>query len=57
VAFRLLGSGERAQAVVRRWAARRWVKNVRPVFVVERCALDTLDPDLQRRLAALRRSC
>ncbi len=54
LAFRLLGDGERAQAVVRRWAARRWVRQVRPVFVLERCALDTLGPDLQSRLAALR---
>ena len=52
LAFRLLGNGERAQTVVRRWAARRWVRQVRPVFVLERCALDALGPDLQRRLAA-----
>jgi type IV secretory pathway TraG/TraD family ATPase VirD4 len=51
--FRLLGGGENAQAIVRRWAARRWVKQVRPVFVLERAALDTLDVDLRRRLIAL----
>jgi hypothetical protein len=54
--FRLLGEGERAQTVVRRWAAHRWVRQVRPVFVLERTALDTLDPDLRRRLAAHHRS-
>jgi len=51
--FRLLGGGEAAQTVVRRWAARRWVRQVRPVFVVERAALDSLGPDLRRRLTAL----
>lgn len=53
VAFRLLGGGENAQAIVRRWAARRWVKQVRPVFVLERPALETLDPELRRRIAAV----
>ena len=52
LAFRLLGNGERAQTAVRRWAARRWVRQVRPVFVLERCAWDALGPDVQRRLAA-----
>ena len=51
VAFRLLGGGERAQAVVRRWAARRWIKQVRPAFVLERAALETLDPTIQQRLS------
>jgi type IV secretory pathway TraG/TraD family ATPase VirD4 len=49
-AYRLLGGGEAAQSVVRRWAERRWVKQVRPAFVLERCALEALDADLQRRL-------
>jgi hypothetical protein len=50
LAYRLLGGGEAARATVRRWAARRWVKHVRPVFVLERRALETLDEDLQQRL-------
>ena len=50
--FRLLGGGDAAQAVVRAWAARRWVKQVRPVFVLERSALEVLDDDLRRRLGA-----
>jgi hypothetical protein len=52
-AYRLLGGGEVARSIVQRWAARRWVKHVRPVFVLERCALETLDEDLQRRLRVL----
>jgi len=53
LAFRLLGNGETAQAVVRRWAARRWVRQVRPVLVLERRALEVLSSDLCRRLAVL----
>lgn len=53
LAFRLLGNGETAQAVVRRWAARRWVRHARPVLVLERRALEALSADLRRRLAAL----
>jgi len=49
-AYRLLGGGETAQAVVRRWAARRWVKQVRPVFVLERRAVEALDANLRRQL-------
>jgi type IV secretory pathway TraG/TraD family ATPase VirD4 len=52
-AYRLLGGGDAAHALVRRWAARRWVKHLRPVFVLERCALQALDEDIQRRLLAL----
>jgi hypothetical protein len=52
-AYRLLGGGEVARSIVRRWAARRWVKHVRPVFVLERRALETLDEDLQRGLLVL----
>ena len=52
-AYRLLGDGDAAQTIVRRWAARRWVKHVRPVFVLERRALETLDADLRGRLLAL----
>jgi len=51
--FRLLGAGDKAQAIVRRWAERRWVKQVRPVFVLERSALSALNADLRRRLTAL----
>lgn len=50
LAFRLLGGGDKAQSVVRKWAARRWVRQVRPVFVIERTALDTLAPELRLRL-------
>jgi hypothetical protein len=50
--FRLLGGGEKAHSVVRKWAARRWVRQVRPVFVIERTALDTLAPELRLRLNA-----
>jgi hypothetical protein len=51
-AYRLLGGGETAQTLVRAWAARRWVKQVRPVFVLERRALETLDDDLRRAVLA-----
>ncbi len=49
VALRLWDSAE-ASAVVRRWAALRWVRRIRPVFVLERRALDALDAVLRRRL-------
>ena len=53
LAYGLLGGGEAAQAIVRRWAARGWVKHVRPVFILERRALETLAADVQRRLVEM----
>lgn len=53
LAYGLLGGGEAAQAIVRRWAARGWVKHVRPVFVLERRALEALAADLQQRLVEM----
>lgn len=50
LAFRLLGGGDKAQTAICRWAARRWVKRVRPVFVLERRALEILNRDRQDRL-------
>ncbi|HEV2356045.1 MAG TPA: type IV secretory system conjugative DNA transfer family protein [bacterium] len=55
LAFRLLGGGDRAQATIVRWAALRWVKRVRPVFVLERRALEILSRDLQDRLITVER--
>lgn len=52
VAFRLLGGHEKAQATVRRWAVRRWVRQVQPTFVLERHAMEALAPELQRKLIA-----
>ncbi len=52
VAVPLCGDPETADARLRRWAALRWVRRVRPVFVLERRALDALDPALRSRLAA-----
>jgi type IV secretory pathway TraG/TraD family ATPase VirD4 len=54
-AFRLLGGAGAGQEFVRRWAAHRWVKQVRPVFVLERSALEALDDDLRQRLYSLER--
>lgn len=50
VAFRLLGGRERAPAVVHRWVALRWVRRVQPLFVLERRAVEALEPQLLRRL-------
>lgn len=52
VALRLCADPAAAPAVLRRWATLRWVRRVRPVFVLERRALDTLDVVLRRRLVA-----
>jgi type IV secretory pathway TraG/TraD family ATPase VirD4 len=52
VAVRLCGSHEAMHAIVRRWSVLRWVRRVRPLFVLERRALEALDADLVRRLAA-----
>lgn len=52
VAVRLCGSPDTMHVIVRRWAALRWVRRVRPVFVLERRALEVLETDLVRRLAA-----
>lgn len=38
-------------AMLRHWAALRWVRRVRPVFVLERRALEALDQTLRQRLA------
>lgn len=50
VAFRLLGGHEKAQSIVRRWAVRRWVRQVQPTFILERQAVEALAPQLQRKL-------
>jgi hypothetical protein len=34
----------------RRWSALRWVRRVRPSFILSKRALDALDPSLLRRL-------
>jgi type IV secretory pathway TraG/TraD family ATPase VirD4 len=54
LAIRLLGGPEAAQATLRRWAARRWVRHVRPTFVIERPGLALLDRDTLRRLELAR---
>ena len=50
VAFRLLGGHEKAQTTVRRWVARRWLRQVQPTFVLERQAMEVLAPHLRRQL-------
>ena len=44
------GRPEVMQALARRWSALRWVRRVRPSFVLSRRALDALDERLTRRL-------
>jgi hypothetical protein len=51
VALRLCGDAVTTPRILRRWAALRWVRRVRPVFVLERRALDALDATLRRSLA------
>jgi len=53
VALGLLGDPDAAHATICRWAELRWVRRVRPVFVLERRALEALDPALGGRLAAV----
>lgn len=51
VALPLCGGPDVAHATLRRWAALRWVRRVRPAFVLERRAIDALSEALRRRLA------
>jgi len=51
LAVRLHGGPDAMHETARRWAALRWVRRVRPVYVLERRALSALRPDLARRLA------
>ena len=51
VALRLCGDPATTAATIRRWAALRWVRRVRPVFVLEKRAIEALDASLRRRLA------
>lgn len=53
VAVPLCGDLALAHVTLRRWAALRWVRRVRPVFVLERRALEALDPASGGRLAAV----
>lgn len=41
-------------ALARRWSAFRWVRRVRPTFVVSRRALENLDPGLRATLSEMR---
>ncbi len=50
VALPLLGHPKAAPATLRRWAALRWVRRVRPSFVLERRAIEALHEPLRRRL-------
>jgi hypothetical protein len=47
---------EAMHALSRRWSALRWVRRVRPAFVLTRRALGALDPALLERLGNLCRS-
>lgn len=38
--------------ILERWAGLRWVRRLRPAFVLERRALDALEPSLRERLRA-----
>lgn len=51
VALRLCGDPAATPAIIRRWAALHWVRRVRPVFVLERRAIEALDASLRRRLS------
>jgi hypothetical protein len=51
VALRSWSDPVRTSAIMRHWAALRWVRRIRPVFVLERRALDALDGELRQRLA------
>jgi hypothetical protein len=44
---------EAMHTLSRRWSALRWVRRVRPAFVLTRRALEALDPALLERLGNL----
>jgi len=50
MALRFWSDPVTTSAIMRRWAALRWVRRIRPVFVLERRALEALDTVLRRRL-------
>ncbi len=52
VAVPLCGDPAAVRFTLRRWAALRWVRRIRPVFVLERRALEALVPALRGRLGA-----
>ena len=47
---RACGRPDVMHGLARRWSALRWVRRVRPSFILSRRALDALDPRLARRL-------
>ena len=49
-ALRLCGDSATTPAIIRRWASLRWVRRVRPIFVLEKGAIEALDASLRRRL-------
>ena len=53
VALRFLARPDNASGILRRWAELRWVRRLRPVFVLERRAVDALDPMSRQRLAGM----
>jgi hypothetical protein len=46
------GALEEMHEVARRWSTLRWVRRVRPTFVLTKRALSVLDPAFARRLDA-----
>ena len=50
---RACGRPDVMHGLARRWSALRWVRRVRPSFVLSRRALDVLEPRLARRLMDL----
>jgi type IV secretory pathway TraG/TraD family ATPase VirD4 len=46
-------NADTANSLLRRWAELGWVRQVRPVFVLERRALETIDPALRSRCAEI----
>jgi len=44
---------EAMRTLSRRWSVLRWVRRVRPAFVLTRRALEALDPGLRARLGVL----
>lgn len=49
-ALKLCGDPDGVPVLLRRWAALRWVRRVRPWFTVERRAIEALGPETKRHL-------
>ncbi len=53
IALALFSDPQAAHSLLRRWAELRWVRQVRPAFVLERRAIEAVGPVLMEQLTAI----